>query len=178
MCSYERLYLVHSIKLERSTPAQHCYNVPSFDFFPNNMENFTPLSAFIGGAFIGLSAALLLLLKGRIAGITGIMDSMVPPYERTSFWRGAFIIGLILGVLLYTLLFGPPTITVEASDGMLIIAGLLVGFGANLGSGCTSGHGICGIALFSKRSIIATLTFMTSAFATVFIAHHLLGLSS
>ncbi|RLA16633.1 MAG: YeeE/YedE family protein [Gammaproteobacteria bacterium] len=139
------------------------------------MENFTPLSAFIGGSLIGLSAALLLLLKGRIAGITGIMDSMVPPYERASFWRGAFIIGLILGVLLYALLFGSPTITVEASDSMLIIAGLLVGFGSNLGSGCTSGHGICGIALFSTRSIIATLTFMASGFLTVFITHHLLG---
>jgi uncharacterized membrane protein YedE/YeeE len=139
------------------------------------MENFTPLSAFIGGSLIGLSAALLLLIKGRIAGITGIMDSMVPPYERTSFWRGAFIIGLILGVLLYSLIAGAPTITVDANSGTLIIAGLLVGFGSNLGSGCTSGHGICGIALFSKRSIIATVTFMASGFFTVFISHHLLG---
>jgi uncharacterized membrane protein YedE/YeeE len=138
------------------------------------MENFTPLSAFVGGSLIGLSAALLLLLKGRIAGITGIMDSLIPPHERTSLWRWAFLAGLILGVLLYSTVAGMPVITVEASDIMLIVAGLLVGFGANLGSGCTSGHGICGIALFSKRSIIATLTFMGSGFLTVFVIHHLL----
>ncbi len=139
------------------------------------MENFTPLSAFVGGSLIGLSAALLLLLKGRIAGITGIMDSLIPPHERTSLWRGAFLLGLILGVLLYSTVVGMPVITVEASDVMLVAAGLLVGFGANLGSGCTSGHGICGIALFSKRSTIATLTFMGSGFLTVFVIHHLLG---
>ncbi|MEE9398006.1 MAG: YeeE/YedE thiosulfate transporter family protein [Methylococcales bacterium] len=138
------------------------------------MTSFTPYSALLGGSLIGLSAALLLLLKGRIAGITGIMDGLLPPYGSDALWRIIFLIGMVLGVLLFKQAGGNVSeIAIEASNITLIFAGLLVGFGANLGSGCTSGHGICGIALASKRSIVATLVFMFSAFATVFVTQHL-----
>jgi len=139
------------------------------------MTYFTPYSALLGGSLIGLSAALLLLIQGRIAGITGMIDGLLPPYRSDALWRIFFLVGMILGVFLFKQTGGDVSeITIEASNVTLVFAGLLVGFGANLGSGCTSGHGICGIALASKRSIVATLIFMFSAFTTVFVTRHML----
>lgn len=139
------------------------------------MHDFTPVSALIGGAMIGLSAALLLLLKGRLAGISGILSGLFPPLRGDIAWRVAFIAGLMAGALLYRIAGGgTASIHIEASLPVLIVAGLLVGYGTNLGSGCTSGHGVCGLSRLSTRSLVATLSFMLSAGLTVFVVRHLL----
>jgi hypothetical protein len=140
------------------------------------MANFTPLSAAIGGALIGLSAVLLMLLTGRIAGISGIFGGLLNPDSSDKGWRIAFIAGLILAPLLAAGVgYGMPTPQLPASWTVIIAAGLLVGFGARLGGGCTSGHGICGVARLSVRSIAATAIFMLTAIATVAITRHGLG---
>jgi uncharacterized membrane protein YedE/YeeE len=138
-------------------------------------NHFTPWSALAGGGLIGISVALLILLNGRIAGITGIIGGLFKPVKGDVAWRIAFTFGLIIAPIIW-LLFGKlPEITIDANYGLLVVAGLIVGFGARLGSGCTSGHGVCGIARLSPRSIVATLAFMGTGFLTVFIARHLLG---
>ena len=140
------------------------------------MANFTPLSAAIGGALIGLSAVLLMLLTGRIAGISGIFGGLLNPDSSDRGWRIAFIAGLILAPLLAGWIgYGMPTPQLPASWTVIIAAGLLVGFGSRLGGGCTSGHGICGVARLSVRSIAATAIFMLTAIATVAITRHVLG---
>lgn len=140
------------------------------------MDGFTPLSATIGGLMIGASAALLMLLNGRIAGISGILGGLLAPVSRGFSWRIAFLAGLILAPLAYAVSGNRlPPVTIEASFPLLAIAGLLVGFGARLGAGCTSGHGVCGIGRGSPRSLAATLTFMVTAILTVLVTHHLLG---
>ena len=135
---------------------------------------FTPLAAAVGGVLIGIAAALLVLLQGRIAGISGIVGGLL---ERRAAgdtgWRIAFVAGLLLAPLLYRLLAELPASRVEAGWGTLVVAGLLVGFGTRLGSGCTSGHGVCGLSRLSPRSLAATLAFMGTGFATVFVARHL-----
>ncbi|MEE8274809.1 MAG: YeeE/YedE thiosulfate transporter family protein, partial [Alphaproteobacteria bacterium] len=114
------------------------------------MENFTPVSALVGGALIGAAASLLLLLNGRVAGISGIVGNLVQSATGENTWRVAFVVGLIVGPLVYDAATrAPVTITVDAPLPVLIAAGLLVGFGTRLGSGCTSGHGVCGLARFS-----------------------------
>ena len=140
--------------------------------------NFTPYSAIIGGALIGLSAAVLLLFKGRIAGISGIAGGVILPEKGDIPWRILFLVGLVLGGLLYQLLGISPSVEkIQPVTGKigLIAAGLLVGIGSALGTGCTSGHGICGLARRSFRSLIAILTFMLTAMITVFIVRHLVG---
>lgn len=140
--------------------------------------NFTPVPAFIGGALIGLSAAFLLLVKGRVAGISGIAGGIILPEKGDVPWRILFVLGLVLGGLIYQFAgLGTDVSQIEAQVGKggLIIAGLLVGVGTTIGTGCTSGHGICGLARRSPRSLVATLTFMASAFVTVFIVRHLMG---
>ena len=138
-------------------------------------NHFTPWSALAGGGLVGISVALLILLNGRIAGITGIIGGLFIPAKGDAAWRVAFTFGLIIAPIIW-LLFGKlPEITIDANYGLLVIAGLIVGFGARLGSGCTSGHGVCGVSRLSPRSIIATLAFMGTGFLTVFIARHLLG---
>lgn len=140
------------------------------------MANFTPLSAAIGGALIGLSAVLLMLLTGRIAGISGIFGGLLNPDSRDRGWRIAFIAGLILAPLLAGWIgYGMPTPKLPSSWTVIIVAGLLVGFGSRMGDGCTSGHGICGIARLSGRSIAATVIFMLTAVATVAVTRHILG---
>ncbi|OQK18669.1 YeeE/YedE family protein [Methyloprofundus sedimenti] len=142
------------------------------------MENFTPVSALSGGALIGLSVSLLLLFNGRMAGISGIMNGMFSAPKKEEIWRGLFLMGLILGAFIFQLLtnnslqlrLGYPIL-------LIILGGFLVGFGTRMGNGCTSGHGICGIATFSLRSIAATITFMLSGMITVFILKHLLGVA-
>lgn len=126
-----------------------------------------------GGMLIGLSAALLLLADGRIAGISGIAAHLLGRPDGGTPWRGAFLIGLLLGPALFLVLAGRwPVVHIAASWPVLAVAGLLVGFGTRLGSGCTSGHGVCGLARFSRRSLAAVLTFMTTAMLTVFVVRH------
>lgn len=136
--------------------------------------NFTPLTALLGGMLIGVAAAAFLLLNGRIAGISGILGGMLRPKAGDLAWRAAFIAGLIAAPVLYGLFAGLPEIRIEAGWPVLVAAGLLVGVGTRYGSGCTSGHGVCGLSRLSPRSLVATLSFMGAGFATVFIVRHLL----
>lgn len=132
------------------------------------------ISAFLGGALLGLSAVGYLYVHGKIAGISGLVGQLFSVNQlllRPAFW---FLLGLFTVPFIYGI-FVQPEITVKASPWMLIIAGLLVGFGTRLGSGCTSGHGICGISRLSKRSIAATALFMAAGMITVFVMRHLLG---
>jgi uncharacterized membrane protein YedE/YeeE len=139
------------------------------------IENFTPLSGLVGGVLIGLAAAMLLLLNGRLSGISGIVGGMMAPKTSDVGWRAAFIVGLLLGPFIYTLVTGGALLLeMQASVPVLVVAGLLVGFGTRLGSGCTSGHGVCGIARLSKRSIVATAVFFVVAMLTVFLTRHVL----
>ncbi len=141
------------------------------------MENFTPLSALVGGAMIGAAAAMLLVLDGRIAGISGIVGGLMRPVRGEIVWRLAFIAGLVLAPLAWAAVGGGlPAIVIGAPAWLVIVAGFLVGFGSRLGSGCTSGHGVCGIGRASPRSLVATAVFMATAIATVFVTRHLLGL--
>lgn len=143
------------------------------------MTEFTPGSAMLGGLMIGVAAALLLLANGRIAGISGIVGrALVPTEGETRGWRIAFVLGLPLGAALVAAFTGPLEVAIQASPLTLVAAGLLVGFGTRLGSGCTSGHGVCGLSRGSARSLVATLTFMTVAGITVFVTRHLLGATS
>lgn len=141
------------------------------------MENFTPLSATLGGLLIGAGAVLLLAANGRIAGISGIMGDLLPPRPAADWtWRLAYVVGLVAGILVYALADGaPPTITFSASLPTIIAGGLLVGAGTILANGCTSGHGVCGLARLSPRSLAATATFMAVAVATVWVVRHGLG---
>ncbi len=137
------------------------------------MENFTPISGLVGGLLIGLAVALMLLLNGRLAGISGIVGGLLAPKAGDAGWRVAFVAGLVLGALAYILVSGGPlTVDVLASPPAILIGGLLVGFGTRMGSGCTSGHGLCGLALFSLRSVVATAVFFGVAMATVFLTRH------
>jgi len=140
------------------------------------MANFTPVSAAIGGALIGLAAVLLMLSTGRIAGISGIFGGLIGFDTPDRGWRIAFIAGLILAPLAGGLAGYPPTDPqMPASWAVVVIAGLLVGFGTRLGAGCTSGHGVCGVARLSPRSIVATMVFMSVAIAVVAVTRHVLG---
>jgi uncharacterized protein len=141
------------------------------------MENFTPVSALIGGLLIGASAALFLLLSGRIAGISGILGGLLHPARSEIGWRTAFLAGLFIAPLAYVAFGGTlPPVVLDASLPLLAVAGLIVGFGTRLGAGCTSGHGVCGIGRGSPRSLAATAVFMTTAIATVFITRHVIGM--
>jgi hypothetical protein len=140
------------------------------------MENFTPVSALIGGGLIGLASVVLMLFIGRIAGIAGIVGGFFGAGGSEIGWRLAFIAGLIAGPFLVPLAGGTiPDITIDAPLPMVVAAGLLVGFGTRLGNGCTSGHGVCGLARLSPRSLAATLTFMAAGAAVVFVSRHLIG---
>jgi uncharacterized membrane protein YedE/YeeE len=135
--------------------------------------NFTPVSGLVGGLLIGLAVALMMLLNGRIAGISSIVSGLLTPKAGDTGWRVAFVVGLLLGALAFILAVGGPTpVDVLASPPAILIGGLLVGFGTRMGSGCTSGHGLCGIARFSRRSIVATSVFFGMAMLTVFLARH------
>lgn len=141
---------------------------------------FTPFLSLLGGALIGLSAVLLMLVSGKIAGISGIVGRALPPSVNSSemVLSIAFIAGLLCALPLYKLLSGGPAqITMVAGTGMLLIAGFVTGFGAIVGNGCTSGHGVCGLSRLSVRSMVATGTFMFTAFIVVYISRHLAGAS-
>lgn len=137
--------------------------------------SFTPWSALAGGALIGLAAAIFALANGRVAGISGLLGSLL---QRNAEGRGekvAFVVGLLLAPSLWGLFRALPAVHFEVGSLGLIVAGLLVGIGTRYGSGCTSGHGVCGLSRLSPRSLVATLCFMASGFATVFVLRHLLG---
>lgn len=140
------------------------------------MENFTPLSASLGGALIGLAAVWLMASAGRIAGISGIIGGVVTATAGDKFWRFTFLIGLLLGPVCVAIL-KPSLLHAEfpVTGPLLIIAGICVGLGTQIGNGCTSGHGVCGNARLSMRSLLATLTFMATGVATVFILRHVAG---
>jgi hypothetical protein len=137
--------------------------------------SFTPGSAAIGGVIIGIAAAMLVFMNGRIAGISGIVGGLFRPAPGDVAWRLAFVAGLIAAPLLYAIVAALPPVVIEASYPTLIVAGVLVGIGTRYGAGCTSGHGVCGVSRLSPRSIVATLSFMAAGFATVFVARHFIG---
>lgn len=138
-----------------------------------NWMDFTPGLSLTGGSLIGISAALFLLLNGRIAGISGILGGLFNPVAGDIAWRIAFLLGLVSSPALYSLVAPLPDVQVSANFPVLIVAGVLVGMGTRYGSGCTSGHGVCGLSRFSSRSLAATAAFMLAGFLTVFIVRQL-----
>lgn len=141
------------------------------------LEPLSPTTAIAGGLLIGAAAALLLLLTGRIAGVSGMVATVVRIADAGPPWKlaAAFTFGLPVGAAVVSLIIRQPEIHVTSSAPLLITAGLLVGFGTRLGNGCTSGHGVCGIGRLSPRSIAATLTFMAAAAVAVFVMRHVIG---
>ena len=140
------------------------------------MEHFTPVSGFIGGAMIGLAASAFVLLHGRIAGISGILGGTLGGSKDDLLWRICFLVGLVVGPWVVTAVRGWfPEIVIQGSLLTVIVAGVLVGFGTRMGGGCTSGHGVCGIARASPRSVVATIIFFLTAAITVCIIRHILG---
>ncbi len=135
---------------------------------------FTPWTAIAGGALIGAAAVLLMLGAGRIAGISGILGGLLPP-DRHAGWRLVFLLGLCVSPWLYRLAAALPVVTIDAGTGRLIAAGLLVGIGTRYASGCTSGHGVCGLSRGSRRSLVATALFMAAGFVTVYAVRHVIG---
>jgi uncharacterized membrane protein YedE/YeeE len=133
------------------------------------------IASLTGGLLVGFAASMLILFNGRIAGISGILGGLLQAGKEDKTWRIMFLLGLACAPFIYRLLFDLPTVTIEAGTAKLVIAGLLVGVGTRYASGCTSGHGVCGISSGSLRSVAATLTFMLAGFITVYLARHLLG---
>lgn len=139
-------------------------------------NGFTPAAALAGGVLIGIAAALFALLNGRIAGISGIVGGLLRPARGDVAWRAAFVAGLLGAPLVHALFAAVPASRIDASYGALVLAGLLVGIGTRYGSGCTSGHGVCGLSNLSPRSLAATAAFMGAGFFTVFVLRHLVAL--
>lgn len=138
-------------------------------------SHFTPWSSLAGGVVIGTAAAMFILLNGRIAGVSGIIGGLLRPAGGGFSWRFTFVAGLVLAPAGYALLSELPAPTIAASFPLLVLAGFLVGVGTSYGSGCTSGHGVCGISRLSPRSLVATAAFMAAGFATVFLLRHVLA---
>ena len=140
-----------------------------------DMQNFTPLAAAYGGILIGIAVAILLFFNGRIAGISGILGGLFNFKKHDTAWRVAFLAGLALAAYVWRLVADLPAIQLDASLSTIFVAGVLVGIGTSYASGCTSGHGVCGLSRISPRSLVATLIFMATGMATVFVVRHLLG---
>jgi len=138
-------------------------------------NSFTPWASLAGGSIIGIAAAMFILLNGRIAGISGVLGGLLKPARGDISWRAAFVAGLMGSPLLYALYTELPRPRIDAGYAALVVAGLLVGVGTRYGSGCTSGHGVCGIARLSPRSLVATAAFMLAGFVTVYVVRHLVG---
>ena len=136
---------------------------------------FTPWASLAGGVLIGIAAAMFALLNGRIAGISGVLGGLLPPVRGDIAWRVVFLLGLFAAPWLWRAVTAWPPVTIDAGTAATIAAGLLVGVGTRLGSGCTSGHGVCGLSRLSPRSLVATLTFMTAGFVAVWVIRHLLA---
>ncbi|PHP66192.1 hypothetical protein CSC94_14730 [Zhengella mangrovi] len=141
----------------------------------NMVTDFTPFQSLAGGVLIGLSAVMLMAFNGRIAGMTGIVGGILPPYTAGNGWRIAFLIGAVAGPMLYVLAGGIVPFAVPVTLPAMIVGGFIVGVGVTYGSGCTSGHGVCGMARFSPRSILATITFMITTGLTVYVMRHVIG---
>jgi uncharacterized membrane protein YedE/YeeE len=139
------------------------------------MTDFTPWQSLFGGALIGLSAVLLMAIHGRIAGMTAIISGVIPPLAPDWQWRAVFLAGAVLAPVLYLAAGGSIAFSVPVSTAALLVGGVIVGIGVNFGNGCPSGHGICGLARLSPRSIVAVPVFMATAFVTVFVTRHLIG---
>ena len=137
--------------------------------------HFTPWASLAGGILIGLAAALLLLANGRVAGISGILGGLLRPARGDVAWRVAFVAGLFLAPIVWLTMRAMPPAQIDHSPALLAAGGLLVGIGTRFGSGCTSGHGVCGIARLSPRSLLATACFVGAGFVTVFVVRHVLG---
>ena len=137
--------------------------------------HFTPWASLTGGILIGLATALLLLANGRVAGISGILGGLLRPARGDVAWRVAFVLGLFVAPIVWLAMRAMPPAQIDHSPALLAIGGLLVGVGTRFGSGCTSGHGVCGIARLSPRSLLATACFMAAGFVTVFVVRHVLG---
>lgn len=137
--------------------------------------HFTPWTSLAGGILLGLASAMFVLLNGRILGISGILGGLLRPRAGDVGWRLAFLAGLLAAPILYVAVAGPSEARIDAGWGMVVLAGLLVGVGTRLGSGCTSGHGVCGLSRLSPRSLVATLAFMGAGFLTVFLLRHALA---
>jgi len=144
------------------------------------VTEFTPFASFIGGALIGVSAVFLMFTLGRVMGATGILAGVIFPNSTQDWlWRSLMLLGMLTGPWVFKLITGTlPTVTVTASPLMIVVGGLIVGIGVTLGSGCTSGHGVCGLARISKRSLVAVPAFMFSTVITVYVLRHVLGGSS
>ena len=138
-------------------------------------NNFTPWTSLAGGILLGLASAIFILVNGRILGISGIVGGMLRPKSGDVGWRLAFVLGMLVAPLLYLLVADPVAVRIDAGWATLVIAGLLVGVGTRFGSGCTSGHGVCGLSRLSLRSLVATLAFMGAGFVTVYLIRHLLA---
>jgi uncharacterized membrane protein YedE/YeeE len=138
-------------------------------------EHFTPWASLAGGLLVGLSAALFILLSGRSLGISGILGGLFTARRGDAGWRLVFLAGMLVAPVVWALFANPVTPRIEASGTVLLVAGLLVGWGTRHGSGCTSGHGVCGLSRLSPRSLVATLAFMGTGFATVYVVRHLLA---
>lgn len=134
--------------------------------------HFTPWAALAGGILLGLASAMFILVNGRILGISGIVGGLMRPKVGDAGWRMAFVLGMLAAPALCWLVAGSVPVTVDAGWGTVVLAGLLVGVGTRYGSGCTSGHGVCGLSLLSPRSLAATLAFMGAGFATVYLVRH------
>ena len=136
---------------------------------------FTPWSSLFGGMLIGLAAAMFVLLNGRVAGISGVLGGLLMPLKGDVLWRVAFVGGIVIAPLIYSLFLVLPPVQIDADYAALIAAGVPVGVGTRYGAGCTSGHGVCGLSRLSLRSLAATVTFMGAGFATVFFLRHVLS---
>ncbi len=141
-----------------------------------NWNAFTPYASLAGGVLIGVAAAMFILLNGRIAGISGILGGLLKPVKGDIAWRSAFVLGLVASPSLYALFAVVPIPRIDAGWAALLLAGLLVGVGTRYGSGCTSGHGVCGLSRLSPRSLAATAVFMGAGYFTVFVMRHVLGI--
>lgn len=137
--------------------------------------HFTPWASLAGGILLGLASALFILVNGRILGISGIVGGLMRPVKGDTGWRLAFLAGMLAAPLLYFVVAGPTVPRIDAGWATVVVAGLLVGVGTRYGSGCTSGHGVCGLSRLSPRSLVATLAFMGAGFVTVYLARHALG---
>ncbi|MBX3587076.1 MAG: YeeE/YedE family protein [Ramlibacter sp.] len=138
-------------------------------------NHFTPWVSLAGGLLLGLASAAFILLNGRVLGISGIVGGLIKPLAGDALWRVAFVAGLLAAPWVWTLFAAPVVPRIDAGGAVLVVAGLLVGWGTRYGSGCTSGHGVCGLSRLSPRSLVATLAFMGAGFAVVFVARHLLA---
>jgi uncharacterized protein len=138
-------------------------------------SNFTPWAALAGGVVLGLAAALFILVNGRILGISGIVGGLLTPRKGDVVWRLCFVAGVLMAPVSYRLIATVAAVHIEAGLPTIVVAGLLVGFGTRYGSGCTSGHGVCGLSRLSPRSLVATLAFMGAGFVTVLLVRHVIG---